>query len=118
MAAPLDLEHLNRLTDGDPDFTRELASAFSDSGHQQLAEIEKALVAADRAAIARAAHKLKGAAANVYAGALTELAARLETAAPTSEIAHLRELSAALRQELERTNEFLSGIAPLQGSAS
>jgi HPt (histidine-containing phosphotransfer) domain-containing protein len=118
MAAPLDLERLNRLTDADPDFTRELASAFSDSGHQQLAEIEKALKASDRAAISRAAHKLKGAATNVYAEALTELAARLETQAPNGDITHLRRVSAALLQEFERTNDFLNGIAPLPGGAS
>ncbi|MBS0418913.1 MAG: Hpt domain-containing protein [Proteobacteria bacterium] len=113
MVAPVDLERLNQLTDGDPDFTRELASAFSDSGHQQLAEIEKALEASDRAAIARAAHKLKGASANLYAEALTELALRLETEAPTGDIEQLRQVSAALRQEFARTNEFLSGIQPL-----
>lgn len=116
MAAPVDLERLNQLTDGDLDFTRELASTFSDSGHQQLAEIGRALDACDRAAIARAAHKLKGASANIYAQALAELAARLEAEAHTGEITHLRQVSAALLQEFTRTNELLSGSA--QGRTS
>ena len=113
MAAPVDLVRLERLTDGDPEFTRDLASTFRDSGQQQLLEIGKALEATDRVALARAAHKLKGASANIFAEALTELAARLEAEAPGAEIAHLRQVSDALLHEFNRTNEFLEGSQPL-----
>ena len=48
-----------------------------------LEEIRVAQSQQDRVAVARAAHKLKGASANVYAGEVTELATRLEEGAAT-----------------------------------
>jgi HPt (histidine-containing phosphotransfer) domain-containing protein len=111
-AAPLDLEQFNRLTDGDREFARDLATAFAGSGNQQLLDISAALEAADRGALARAAHKLKGASVNIYAQVLSELAASLEAEAPTSELVRLQQVSAALRHEFERTNEYLAANLP------
>jgi HPt (histidine-containing phosphotransfer) domain-containing protein len=105
---PVDLARFNRLTDGDIEFARDLATTFAASGNQQLLEIDKALKAADRGALARTAHKLKGASANIYALELTELAARLEAEAPAAEHTQLQQVSDALRQEFNRTIEFLA----------
>ncbi len=109
---PVDLGRLNRLTEGDPEFARDLADTFSASGSQQLVEISTALEASDRVALARAAHKLKGASVNIYAQALSELAALLESEAPAADFAQLRQVSDALRYEFDRTNEFLQGSVP------
>jgi HPt (histidine-containing phosphotransfer) domain-containing protein len=109
---PLDLGRFNRLTGGDSGFASELATTFAASGNQQLAEIGKALETADRGAIARAAHSLKGASANIYAQPLAELAARLETQAPDADPGQLQEVSEALRHEFNRTNDFLAASLP------
>jgi two-component system, sensor histidine kinase and response regulator len=109
---PLDLGRFNRLTDGDLEFAKDLATTFAASGNQQLAEIGKALETPDRGAVARAAHKLKGAAANIYAQPLAELAERLETQAPNADLGQLQQTSEALRHEFNRTNDFLAGNLP------
>lgn len=106
----VDLGQFNRLTDGDKEFTRDLVTTFAASGHQQLVDIGKALDAADRGALARAAHKLKGASVNIYAQPLSELAARLEAEAPSADLAQLQQVSAALRLEFERTNDYLAAL--------
>jgi HPt (histidine-containing phosphotransfer) domain-containing protein len=105
---PLDLGRFNCLTDGDREFADDLATTFAASGNQQLADIGKALEAADRVAVARAAHKLKGASANIYAEPLAELAARLEMEAPNAQLGQLQQVSEALRNEFNRTNDFLA----------
>lgn len=111
---PVDLGRFNRLTDGDLEFARDLATTFIASGNQQLIDISKALEASDRASVARAAHKLKGASANIYAQVLADLAARLETEAPTAEVADLAQVSEALRHEFDRTSGFLMDSIPSQ----
>jgi two-component system sensor histidine kinase/response regulator len=118
VSKPVDLECFNRLTDGDAEFASDLATTFAASGNQQLVEIGKALEAADRSALARAAHKLKGASANIYAQALTELAARLESAAPGADLVQLTQVSEALRQEFNRTNAFLADSLPGMAAAA
>ena len=112
MSKPVDLECFNRLTDGDREFARDLATAFAASGNQQLLDISRALEAADRGALARAAHKLKGASVNIYAQALSDLAGSLEAQAPTSDLVRLQQVSAALRHEFQRTNEYLAASLP------
>jgi HPt (histidine-containing phosphotransfer) domain-containing protein len=117
-SVPIDLGRLNRLTDGDPEFARDLAVTFEGSGNQQLVEIGTALATQDRGGIARAAHKLKGASANIYAQALADLAARLETAAPVEDFAQLQRVTDALRYEFNHTNEFLMASLPPQFKAA
>jgi len=109
---PVDLGRFNRLVDGDLEFANDLATTFAASGHQQLTEIGKALETADRVAVARAAHKLKGASANIYAEPLAELAARLEMEAPNADLGQLQQVSQALRDEFNRTNDFLAESVP------
>jgi two-component system, sensor histidine kinase and response regulator len=117
-SVPIDLGRLNRLTEGDPEFARDLAATFEGSGNQQLVDIGAALAVQDRGALARAAHKLKGASANIYAQALSDLAARLEIEASLADFAQLQRVSDALRQEFEHTNEFLVASLPPQINAA
>jgi two-component system sensor histidine kinase/response regulator len=106
--APIDLGRLHQICDGDAQFERELATAFAASGTSMLAELAQALTATDRGAIARAAHQIKGAGANIYAYALTDLATLLEAEAADAEPVRLRELGENLRIEFWRTHEFLT----------
>ena len=110
--APIDLARLNELTDGDPEFAHELVTTFVASGEQVLDEIAVALAAFDRAALSRAAHKLKGACANIHAEPLHALAYSLETQASQLDQPGLKELIAEVRREFDRAAEFLLEQAP------
>ncbi len=109
---PIDLGRLNELTAGDAEFAHELASTFVASGEQVLTEIDAAIAAFDRSALSRAAHKLKGASANVHANALCTLALSLESQAAQLDQPSLKQLIADLRHEFERAAEFLRAQAP------
>ena len=110
-AAPVDLGEFQRLTDGDQAFAQELVAAFISSGEQQLAEIGAALAQNDRAALAKAAHKLRGACANIHAHALTSLAQRMEIDSTAMEARVLDQGNAQLRREFDRVRAFLTDPA-------
>jgi signal transduction histidine kinase len=108
---PVNLMRFNGVTRGDVGFARELIELFLISGAAQLQEASAALDAADRAQLARIAHKFKGACANVHADTLRSLAAELELNAGALEEAAARESLARLSREFQRTREFLSALA-------
>ncbi|HEY0943394.1 MAG TPA: PAS domain-containing protein [Steroidobacter sp.] len=109
---PVDLSRLNELTDGDPEFIRELAETFIASGEQVLEEARAALAMLDRVNLSRIAHKLKGASANVHAGPLRNLAHTLETQAASLDQASLAELVTQLAGELQRAKQFFAQYTP------
>jgi signal transduction histidine kinase/DNA-binding response OmpR family regulator/HPt (histidine-containing phosphotransfer) domain-containing protein len=110
-AAPVDLHAFQSLTDGDQEFAQELAAAFILSGEEQLAEIAAALAQNQRAAAAKAAHKIKGASANIHANALKSLADRLETDCAAADAPALTQANLLLRSEFARVKAFLSDSA-------
>jgi HPt (histidine-containing phosphotransfer) domain-containing protein len=112
-ATPVNLAKLNELTDNDAEFAYELAITFIASGEQVLNEIDAAIGATDRPALSRAAHKLKGASANIHAEPLCGLALTLETQAAHWDQPRLRELIQELKEEFHRAAEFLQQQAPL-----
>jgi CheY-like chemotaxis protein len=109
---PVHLARLNELTDGDPEFTRELVATFIASGEQALDEVRASLAALDRIGLSRIAHKLKGASANIYAEPLRKLSHTLEAQASSLDQQRLSELVAQLAVELDRATEFLTEYAP------
>jgi len=112
--APVDLREFQNLTAGDERFAHELVTAFIVSGEQQLAEIAAALAQNRRAAAATAAHKLKGACANIHAHSLKSLAERIEIDSAAADVSLLRETNALLRREFDRVKAFLTdpGVVP------
>jgi HPt (histidine-containing phosphotransfer) domain-containing protein len=62
----------------------------------------------DRDALARAAHKLKGACANIHAQSLEAMAHRLEIDGKSAAAGALEAALERLRQEFERAKRFLS----------
>ena len=104
---PVELARLHELTAGDWEFAHELASTFIASGEQVLKEIHAALASLDRPALARAAHKLKGASANIYAETLRALSAELETNGPGLDQPRLRDLVLGVDLEFQRAAQFL-----------
>jgi two-component system, sensor histidine kinase and response regulator len=111
-AGPVDANRWHELTAGDGEFAGELADAFIASGQQLMEEIGTAIAAFDRGVLTRAAHKLKGASANIHADALRDLAHELETQSPALDQARLKELVQKLRSEFERTANFLEQQVP------
>ncbi|MBL8270398.1 PAS domain-containing protein [Steroidobacter sp.] len=109
---PVNLSRLNELTDGDPEFTRELVATFIASGEQAMDEARASLAALDRHNLSRIAHKLKGASANIHAEPLRNLSHTLEAQASSLDQQRLAELVSQLAVELERAKDFLNQYAP------
>ena len=116
-AAPVDLREFQKLTDGDQAFAQELAAAFILSGEQQLAEIAGALAQSRRAEVAKAAHKLKGACANIHANALKSFAERMEIDSAVADAQALDQGNALLRREFDRVKTFLTDPAVVPQAA-
>jgi two-component system sensor histidine kinase/response regulator len=109
--APVDLGEFHRITDGDQAFAQELIGAFIVSGEQQLAELVSAAAKNDRVALARVAHKLKGACANIHAHSLKALAERLENDSAAADARTLEKDNLLLQREFERVKQFLTDPA-------
>lgn len=105
---PVDLSSFQSITEGDPVFARDLVATFLTSGVQTLAEISAAVAAPNRADLAKAAHKLKGAAANIHAHGLKLLAEQMESASAAGDSGALQRCDTLLRQEFERVRQFLN----------
>ena len=118
---PVDLAAFHAITQGDAAFAQELIGAFISSGEQQLAELSAAIANCNRPSLAKTAHQLKGACANIHAVGLQSLSQRLEIDSITAHPQALEQLNALLRQEFERTKQFLknpSVVPPASRAAS
>jgi HPt (histidine-containing phosphotransfer) domain-containing protein len=93
---------------------------FIASGEQQLADMAAAAAQSNRMALARSAHQLKGACANIHAHALKALAERMENDSIAGDARALEHCNALLRQEFERVKQFLSdpSIVPQPAKAA
>jgi HPt (histidine-containing phosphotransfer) domain-containing protein len=111
LAAPVDLREFQSVTEGDQAFAQELVGAFIASGEQLLVEMAAAIAQNDRAALAKAAHKFKGACANMHAQALKALAEVMETGSAAADAGALEHGCALLRREFERVKQFLTDPA-------
>jgi two-component system sensor histidine kinase/response regulator len=116
-AAPVDLARLREITGADPEFTAELIETFIASGEEVIEEIRTAFEVFDRGALSRAAHKLKGASANIHAERLRELAYALESQAEAIDQPRLKDLIEQLDAEFLRASRLLESQA-LQPTAS
>jgi signal transduction histidine kinase/ligand-binding sensor domain-containing protein/DNA-binding response OmpR family regulator/HPt (histidine-containing phosphotransfer) domain-containing protein len=105
--APVDWERIMNVADGDDDFAKELMDVFIECGDAALEEIGAALGRGDLGAVGRAAHRLKGASANIGAGATSAVAARLEDAASGNAIDQVSQLQAQLVEETARAIAYL-----------
>lgn len=76
--SPVDMDHLNLFTDGDKDEERELLDLFFDQADLSVSELEAALEVGNNEAWKKASHRLKGAAANLGANALSYSCAEAE----------------------------------------
>jgi HPt (histidine-containing phosphotransfer) domain-containing protein len=106
---PIDPATLDMLTGGDPAQTRALLDDFLETTFADLAEMDSARQAGDLAAVARQAHKIKGASRLVGAMPLGEAAAGVEAAAKASDWAELLPCCADLATAAERLRMHVAG---------
>jgi len=95
---PATIESLRALSD-DGEFLKEIAGIFFDDTPQRNAELELCQASGDTVRFTRAAHSIKGSAANIGATALGAAAAQLETESKKAPLAELTPLIAAIRSE-------------------
>ena len=105
---PVDLGQFHKLSEGDSAFEQELLAAFVASGVSIFNALDAALAAADRTGLARGAHQLKGASANMHAAALAKLALQLETEAGAADFTALGAARVSLQREFDLVVDFLT----------
>jgi CheY-like chemotaxis protein len=106
----LDLDALLRRCSGDAGLADRLFNKFQNQGADYVARIEESLGRDDTDKAADSAHAIKGAAANLSAEALREVAARLEAAGRAGELERARQCATQLRSEWDRLLEHLPAL--------
>jgi CheY-like chemotaxis protein len=116
---PLDLAALNDSTGGDAEFAADLARSYLHNSRELFAQIRACLAVADRRQVARLAHQLAGASANIHAVPLRELCLELETSAPSRDTEQMEGIVTRLGTELTRVSAALQQDSPCAiGAAS
>jgi signal transduction histidine kinase/DNA-binding response OmpR family regulator/HPt (histidine-containing phosphotransfer) domain-containing protein len=109
--ATVDVAALATLVGGDAQFRRELVENYIANSNSLLMDLEHAVARSDARAIARLAHRLKGASGSICARAAADAARRLETAAGSGDPVSLEAMLAELRRSLSDTVECLRQCA-------
>lgn len=108
---PQALEALRALgTDGGSDFVREIAAIFLEDTPQRILELDQSMEAKDAARFVRAAHSIKGSAANMGATDLRVAAESLELAVKAGGLAPAPEMLAGLKGEYQRTEAAVKAL--------
>jgi len=92
---------------GDLEISRDVAAIFIEHRREYMEAIQCALAAHDAAALREAAHKLKGAAANVSLLRLSETARLIESDAETGDLEHATGLLVTLAQDFAQAGALL-----------
>ena len=95
---PATIASLRELSD-DGEFLKEIAGIFFDDTPQRIAELEECQVSGDTVKFTRAAHSIKGSAANIGANLLGGAAATLETESKKAPLPSLTPLIDAVKAE-------------------
>jgi two-component system, sensor histidine kinase and response regulator len=107
----LDRKTLWKRVAGDADLLREIVELFLADCPERLMELHVALTHRDYTALARAAHRLKGALGNISANHALAAVRRVETAAWAGDIHAATEAVARLEDELARLTSLLTVCA-------
>ncbi len=108
---PQAIENLRALNPGDNDeFLREIAGIFLEDTPQRITELTQSLSAGDVPKFTRAAHSIKGSAANLGAAALRAVAEKLEHQSRTDGLVSVAANVAAIKVEFARAETELRKI--------
>lgn len=103
----LDLDGLRARCLGNSELVDRLLSKFDEQAQQLMNQIEESATAGDLQELSKAAHTIKGAAANLSAEPLMAAAAALEETAKAGELGAASSQIAGLRLEMDRCLEFV-----------
>jgi len=92
------------------EFVREIAGIFIEDTQDRLAELDRDLAEGDAAKFARAAHSIKGSAANMGAAALGAAARRLEAEAKDAGLGCAGPLLEAVKAEFAKVRVELEKL--------
>jgi two-component system sensor histidine kinase/response regulator len=109
--AAVDVSQLSELAGEDQDFVQSVVVSFEKSMAQLLATMHAAASRGEAQQLARAAHQVKGAAANLHADVLSALAADIELNAKTMSQAQIQERLNRLALEIGRATAALRNFA-------
>ena len=107
----LDRKTLWERVDGDANLLRDIVALFLADGPERLVELHEALTHQDCTALARAAHRLKGALGNISANNAVAAVRRVETAAREGDVQAATEALARLEDALARLIPLLTVCA-------
>jgi len=107
----VDISQLGELAGEDQEFVQSVVVSFERSMAQLLATMHAAASRGEAQQMARAAHQVKGAAANLHATALSALAADIEGSAKTMSQAQMQERLNRLALEIGRATAALQNFA-------
>lgn len=93
---------------GDRKLAQRLVTSFVQDAPAKLANLDRLIRAADCAGVRAAAHGLKGAAANLSARTLKDLAVQMQEAATKEDLQGCAALAAAMQTEFERLQSALA----------
>ncbi|MES1190754.1 MAG: response regulator [Steroidobacter sp.] len=118
LESQVDLDKLRLVTGDDVSFLADLADAYRQTVNDTFNDLQVALATLNRADIARAAHKLKGASANLCIFTVSELAAKLENGADSLDQAGLQSQISKLEQHAQAALTELTHAVETHKSAA
>jgi HPt (histidine-containing phosphotransfer) domain-containing protein len=108
---PQSIESLRSLNPGDNDeFLREIVGIFLEDTPLRIIDLMQSLAAADAGKFTRAAHSIKGSAANLGAMQLRAAAEQLETYSRKEGLVAVDEMVAAIKVEFAKAKAELERI--------
>jgi PAS domain S-box-containing protein len=110
MPPPLNLRHLDEVTEGDDEFKREIIGLFFEDTSERLSLLIKAVDGGDAASLEKEAHALKGAGRNLGAERFGELALSLEMKGKAGSLQGAREILTELETEFKRVQHVLEQV--------
>lgn len=107
LAACLDLDRLDQLSDGNWDFAQELIQLYLEDTELQMKLLQQAIDQNNCSQIEQLAHHIRGASANIGAGEIEQITAVMEQVARQEQQIPLSHLQTQIEQALEHlTNAF------------
>ena len=109
--APLDYNRVLEEFEDDKEFLAEVINGFIDNSIKQLEIISKAIENSDAETIAREAHSIKGAALNLAADMLADIALELENIGKSGSLQVANDVLDRLRLEFDKVIEFNESLS-------
>lgn len=114
LSDPLDrsqIDMLLSLDDGDGEALQEIVDEYLSMSEDARVELLRVLEEGDASAVARTAHTLKGASANVGANALVDVCAAIESYARQDQLQGAAEVMGRFEAEFSRARSALQTVA-------